>query len=169
MPVSEQGLAASRHRYQIVPRVLCFVHAGDDVLLLKGAPTKKIWPGQYNGLGGHIERGESAAAAARREIREEAGLEVDDLRLRGVVLIDTGEPVGIGLYVFTAQAQGRECRASPEGSLEWVPLGRVAELPCVGDVPVILQRLAAGEGGEAPVFSAHYRYDAAGALVMEFE
>jgi 8-oxo-dGTP diphosphatase len=170
MPASEQGLAASRHRYQIVPRVLCFVLAGDDVLLLKGAPDKKIWPGQYNGLGGHVERGESPAAAARREIREEAGLEVAELRLRGIITIDTGEPTGIGLYVFTGQALSRDCQASVEGSLEWVPRRRVADLPCVADVPVILERLArVPEAGAPPVFSAHYTYDPDGRLVMAFE
>ena len=69
MPASDQGVATSQDRYTLVPRVLCFVTSGDEVLLLKGAPGKKIWPGKYNGLGGHVERGESVHAAARREIR----------------------------------------------------------------------------------------------------
>jgi len=25
------------------------------VLLLRGAPKKKIWPDQYNGVGGHVK------------------------------------------------------------------------------------------------------------------
>src|SRR5690349_8189200 len=100
MPASDQGVAVSRLRYQLVPRVLVFVYHGDAVLLLRGAPDKKIWPGKYNGLGGHIERGESAQAAAAREVWEEAGLVLADLRLRGTILIDTGEPAGIGLFVY---------------------------------------------------------------------
>ena len=75
----------SMPRYHMIPRVLCFVTNGEDVLLIEGAPNKKLWAGQYNGLGGHVERGESPHAAARREIREEAGLDVTDLRLRGVI------------------------------------------------------------------------------------
>ncbi len=37
------------------------------------------WHGQYGVPGGHIELGESAVEAARREAREETGLEIRDL------------------------------------------------------------------------------------------
>ena len=167
MPASDQGVAVSRQRYHVVPRVLCFVYSESDVLLLHGAPDKKIWAGKYNGLGGHVERGENVQAAARREIREEAGLEVDDLRLRGVVAIDTGEPAGIGLFVFTALAHTRTTHASAEGKLEWVPLASVAARDCVEDVPVLLERLARQPAGTPP-FSARYYY-ADDRLQIEFE
>jgi len=167
MPVEEQGLGASRHRYQLVPRVLCFVFHGGSVLLLRGAANKKIWPGKYNGLGGHVERGETVHAAAEREIQEEAGLAVQDLRLRGIVTIDTGEDAGIGLYVSTAEAHDRATRASAEGSLEWVPPERVAALDCVEDLPTLLHRLTAADA-EAPPFGAHYAYDAEGRLIVSF-
>ena len=35
MPVADQGAALSANRYQLVPRVLCFVTSGPEVLLLK--------------------------------------------------------------------------------------------------------------------------------------
>lgn len=168
MPATEQGVAVSKHRYQIIPRVLCFVLHGDDVLLLKGAPTKKIWPNKYNGLGGHLERREGPAAAARREIKEEAGLEVIDLRLHGTIVIDTGEAAGIGLYVFTAQAASRAAVASGEGSLEWVPLSRVQEFDLVEDLFTLLPHIF-NLPPTAPPFSAVYYYDAADKLVIEFE
>jgi 8-oxo-dGTP diphosphatase len=166
-PAGEQGVAVSSERYKLIPRVLCFVFSGAEVLLLKGAANKKIWAGKYNGLGGHVERDETVQAAAEREILEEAGLTVTDLRLRGVVNIDTGEAAGIGLFVFTAQAVGRTTTASVEGELEWVPVVRVGGLACVADVPVLLGRLATMEAS-APPFSAHYRYDAAGKQVIRF-
>jgi 8-oxo-dGTP diphosphatase len=169
MPASEQGVSKSQDRYHLVPRVLCFVTtaSGDEVLLLKGAPDKRIWPGKYNGLGGHVERGESVHAAARREIREEAGVEVEDLRLRGVITIETGEPAGIGLFVFTATALGRAIRPSTEGTLEWVPSHRIAELDAVEDLPVLLPHVLSMKDGDPP-FSARYTYDTNDKLVIEF-
>jgi 8-oxo-dGTP diphosphatase len=168
MPATEQGVAVSKHRYQIIPRVLCFVTHGQDVLLLKGAPTKKIWPNKYNGLGGHLERREGPAAAARREIQEEAGLEVADLRLRGTIVIDTGEAAGIGLYVFTAQAASRAAVASGEGALEWVPIHRMQEFDLVEDLFTLLPHIFS-LSPTAPPFSAVYYYDEEDKLVMRFD
>ena len=168
MPAAEQGVALSHDRFKLIPRVLCFVTHGADVLLLKGAATKKIWAGKYNGLGGHVERGEGAAAAALREIREESGLAVHALRLRGVVTIDTGEAAGIGLYVYTAQAAARAVTASAEGGLEWVPAGRLAEYALVEDLYTLLPHVLA-MAPDAPPFSAHYHYDAHDRWVITFD
>ena len=167
MPAIDQGIAKSEDRYHLVPRVLCFVTLGDEVLLLRGAPGKKIWPGKYNGLGGHVERGESVHAAAEREIREEAGLAVKDLRLRGLITIDTGEAAGIGLCVFTAAALARETLPSAEGALEWVPVGEIAELYLVEDLPALLPRVLAMQPDDPP-FGARYHYDAEGRLGINF-
>lgn len=168
MPASDQGVSVSRHRYQIIPRVLCFVRHGDDLLLIKGAPTKRIWANKYNGLGGHVEPGESPTAAARRELREEAGLEVGDLRLRGVVVIQADDPVGIGLYVYTAWAATRAVIASIEGQLEWVPVDALANRDLVEDLATLIPRVL-GLTNDSPPFSALYTYDAAGRLIIRFD
>jgi 8-oxo-dGTP diphosphatase len=168
MPASDQGVVQSKDRYKLIPRVLCFVTHGADVLLLKGAPTKKIWANKYNGLGGHVERGEGVATAAAREIREEAGLPVRGLRLRGVVTIDTGEADGIGLYVFTAEALSRGFIASPEGGLEWVPVSRLTEYDLVEDLFTLLPRALAMRPADLP-FSARYSYDEFDRWVIAFD
>jgi 8-oxo-dGTP diphosphatase len=168
MPAADQGVAESKARYKLIPRVLCFVTHGAEVLLLKGAPTKKIWANRYNGLGGHVERGEGVYAAAAREIAEESGVPVRDLRLRGVITIDAREAQGIGLYVFTATALSRVTRASPEGMLEWVPIARVGEFALVEDLFTLIPYLF-NLPTDAPPFSAAYHYDAHDRWVMAFE
>lgn len=132
---------------------------GDDVLLLKGAPEKRIWAGKYNGVGGHVERDEDIKQAARREIIEETGLEVTNLTLRGIVTVDAGDADrGIGLFIFTATANSRETRPSPEGTPEWHAQGRLPTTDLADDLPVILPRLLAMETNQPPFF-ARYWYD----------
>src|SRR6476659_6756461 len=41
--------------------------------------------GKYNGLGGKLEAGEDIVSGMKREIREEAGIECESLRLRGTI------------------------------------------------------------------------------------
>jgi 8-oxo-dGTP diphosphatase len=174
MPKTDQGITENTDRYTVIPRVLVFVTHGEDVLLLKGAPDKRLWANCYNGLGGHVEAGEEVAHAARREVWEEAGLEVHDLRLRGVVHIDLGTPrttvaPGILIFVFSAQSRTRETRPSSEGSLHWLSLDALAGYDLVEDVPALLQRLARdADDPRAVSFTARYHYDDQDRLQIEF-
>jgi 8-oxo-dGTP diphosphatase len=164
----DQGVAKSKHRYQVIPRTLCFITHGNEVLLLRGGPHKRLWAGRYNGVGGHIEAGEDVHTAALREIDEETGLAVRDLRLAGVVHADAGDPaVGILFFVFTARAASKEIGVSPEGTLEWWPVDRLSETEMVEDLPVLLPRVLAMQPGAEPFF-ASYRYDEHDRLVISF-
>ena len=165
MPREDQGV--TRDRYMLIPRTLIFVTRGESVLLLKGAPNKRLWANRYNGVGGHVERGESILAAARRELLEETGLRAD-LRLRGTLLVDADENTGIGLYIFHGENPKGELRASREGALEWIPFNRLNSYPLVEDVALILERLLSMRR-EDPPFSARSFYDEADVLQVRFE
>jgi 8-oxo-dGTP diphosphatase len=166
MAAPQQGLDKSR--YQFVPRVLVFLTRGEDVLLIKGAPTKRVWPNLYNGLGGHVERGESVWKAAVREVEEESGLTDLSLWLCAVVTIDTKDAdAGILMFVFRGEGS-EEPRASAEGALEWVPISGLNVLPLVEDLPELLPRVLAMQRGDAPLWG-FYSYGAGGKLQMDFE
>jgi 8-oxo-dGTP diphosphatase len=176
MGQQDQGVSDSTGRYTAVLRTLCFVTHGDDVLLLKGAPDKRLWANRYNGVGGHVERDEDVYAAAVREICEETGWrenQVDGLALRALITVDAGDPnvgipnVGIMLFVFTACARSRQTRASAEGTLEWIARSQLQDYALVEDLPVLLPRVLSVPDGAPPLF-AHYSYDQDDQLVMNF-
>lgn len=164
----DQGVEKSRGRYHVVPRTLCFVRNGADVLLLKGAPTKRIWANRYNGLGGHVERGEDLYNATLREVQEEAGLTLRELRLAAVVHADGGDPLlGILFFVFTGWSETRDVVPSSEGSLEWCNVGALPVDAMAPDLPVILPRVLSLPAGAPPLFLA-YSYDENDQLVIRF-
>ncbi|NDJ60981.1 MAG: NUDIX domain-containing protein [Chloroflexi bacterium] len=167
MGASEQGADATAGRWLTIPRTLCFVLNGDDVLLMKRGAHKRVFPNRYNGVGGHIERHEDPLTSARREIREETGLEVSDLRLRAVYNIDAGETSGIVLFVFTARSASRAVLANDEGTLHWVPRDQVETLDLVEDLPLMLPRVLAMTPTDAPL-SVHLSYDEHDVLQMRF-
>jgi 8-oxo-dGTP diphosphatase len=164
----DQGVAKGRDRYQVIPRTLCFVTHGGEVLLLLGGPHKRLWAGRYNGLGGHVEPGEDLYASVLREVTEESGLSVHDVRLRCVVHADAGDPaVGILFFVFTAVADDEQVRPSEEGTLEWAPIHALPVERMVEDLPVLLPKVLKMGRDDPPIFAA-YAYDEQDRLVIRF-
>jgi len=168
MGAKEQGADATAGRWITIPRTLCFITQGSDVLLLKRSEHKRVFPGLYNGVGGHIERDEDPFTGAIREMQEETGLDLTNVRFRGVIHVDAGvETSGIMVFVVTAEATSRAFRDSDEGTLEWIPLDQINDLPLVEDLPLLLPILLKQEADPEPFF-AHASYDTNDNLRMIF-
>ncbi len=68
------------HYPHLYPAVIVLVHDGDRVLLAR----KAGWaPGRYGLVAGFVDNGESLESAVRREVKEEVGVEVDDIQYVG--------------------------------------------------------------------------------------
>ena len=164
MPTSDQGV--DQARYTLVPRTLIFLTRGANVLLLHGTAHKRLWPNLYNGIGGHVEPGEDLQSSAEREINEETGLQTSGLRLYGTITVDTGQNPGVCIFVFKGEALPGDPKPTPEGALEWVPMGQVSRLPLVEDLYQWLPRLFTMTSNDPP-FALHIRYDADGKIIVK--
>lgn len=88
--------------------------------------------GKYNGLGGKLLPNEDAVSGIRREIREEAGLECTRLTLRGTINWPGFGPHGENWFGFVFRIDafdGVPFTENSEGTLEWVDIDRLLELP----------------------------------------
>ena len=102
----------------------------EALLIHRNARPDDAHYGKYNGLGGKLERTEGVLEGFRREVREEAGVEVARVELRGTISWPGFGKHGedwLG-FVFVASGLGGEVRhANAEGTLEWQPLSRLLD------------------------------------------
>lgn len=166
MGAKDQGADATAGRWLTIPRTLCFVTHGNDILLLKRAQHKRVYPGRYNGLGGHIERDEDPLTSAIREVQEETGLDVTNVEFCGIIHVDAGAETGILVFVFKAEALDRQFADTSEGTLEWVPRDRIGSLPVVEDLPAVLARIF--DDHRPLPFFAHSSYDSNDEQILLF-
>jgi 8-oxo-dGTP diphosphatase len=88
--------------------------------------------GKYNGLGGKLQRDEDVLTCLRREVREEAGIECETLALRGTISWPGFGKLGEDWFAFIFRVDrwsGQLLRENHEGTLEWVEVDRLPELP----------------------------------------
>jgi len=97
-------VCGAQHHPRTDPVVIMLVHDGDRVLLGR----QRAWPaGRYSALAGFVEPGESLEEAVAREVGEEAGVGVDEIRYRSSQPWPFPSSLMLG---FTARYAGGEPR-----------------------------------------------------------
>lgn len=142
--------------HTVTPRTMCFVFNGSDVLLLKGNETKD-WNGIYDPIGGHIEEGEGVLENAIKEIKEESGLDVTDVQLRGIVHVNNFFGKNVMMFVCSARSHHRAVTGSIEGLPEWVSIKNIDSLKIFEDVKPILKHVIELESGK--IFLGTSKFD----------
>ncbi len=109
---------------------LCYVKKeGKTLMIHRVKKERDFHEGKWNGLGGKFEQGETPEECAVREIKEEAGLDVKSLKMKGFITF----PMFDGkddwfVFVFVIDEFTGELIDSPEGNLEWIPDEKLLDL-----------------------------------------
>ncbi len=127
-------------------RTVCtaFLRNGDDYLLMKRSANRKIGPGFWYGVGGHVEPAEinDPHAACLREIIEETGFseeDILDLCHRYIVMRRGGDEIVVNHFFF-GHTRTREFSESDEGRLFWVPADKVLDHSFFDAIRLTLER-----------------------------
>jgi len=115
------------------------VHRG-RLLLLKRREDDDMYPGFWDCVGGHFEKGESAQECMLREAREESGQSMKIVRVGPLIeyLDDYGRAVAVP-FVLKPDPK-KDIRLSEHSEFKWVGLRKV---PSDGLVPDLVKALAA--------------------------
>jgi 8-oxo-dGTP diphosphatase len=138
-------------RFRVVPAAYVIVRRGDEVLLLLRANTGYM-DGHWAVPAGHVERGESAVAAAVRELKEEVGLDVDGADLVPVTAMHrtggNGDPIDerVDFFFMASTWSGEPRLMEPEkaAGLDWYPLDKLPD-PLVPHEARVLGAVADGD------------------------
>lgn len=113
------------HYPRIAPAVMALVRRGDELLL---ARSPHFAPGMYSALAGFVEPGESLEHCVHREVKEEVGVEVTNLRY----FASQSWPFPHSLMIaFNCDYAGGEMKPDPSEieAAEWFTLDRLPILP----------------------------------------
>lgn len=111
-----------------------FLNNGNgQYLMLKRKRSKKIAPGLWTGLGGHIESNEytDPYKACKREIFEESGIKEEDimnLTLKYIMITHRNREEIRQHYVFFGTTNKTSVRPNSEGSLHWIDEEKLLDL-----------------------------------------
>lgn len=108
---------------------LCYLEQEDSYLMLHRIKKRQdMNQDKWLGVGGHFKEGESPEECLLREVKEETGLTLTSLRLRGIVTFVSDQYPDEYMFLYTADGFEGTMLECPEGKLEWVNKEKVNEL-----------------------------------------
>lgn len=102
---------------------LLFVIRDKRILLIE--KKRGLGAGKLNGPGGRLHAGETALAAAVREVEEELCISPRDVRVAGRVLFQVTDGMAMYIHVFRASAYSGQPMETPEAVPYWADLDAI--------------------------------------------
>lgn len=103
---------------------LCIIRQNSKILL--GMKKHGFGVGRWNGFGGKLEAAEAIEDAARRELREEAGIEVEKLEKVGILEFEWKDNPEISqVHIFKSDNFLGEPKESEEMKPQWFDVDKI--------------------------------------------
>jgi 8-oxo-dGTP diphosphatase len=124
----------------------------DSFLLLKR--IKPPHPGKYVPVGGKLDPHEDPHSAAVRELREETGLQIDQLKYCGHLVESSPVAYNWQCHIYLADIPHMAPPPCDEGSLEWISFEELDSVPTPPTDACIYQFIREGR-----IFALNAIYD----------
>ncbi|HSX33560.1 MAG TPA: NUDIX domain-containing protein [Candidatus Saccharimonadales bacterium] len=134
-------------------QVICaniFIRKADKYLVLRRSPLKKYAPGVVHPVGGKVDIGENPYEAAVREVQEEAGVSVANVRLEAVILEIKpvkDEPYNWLIFHFSADYESGDVATTEEGELIWLTSDQLRGEQLFPSVKLVIDHILNHEKG----------------------
>ncbi len=134
-------------------QIICaniFIRKGDKYLMLRRSPLKKYAPNVIHPVGGKVDIGENPVQTAVREVKEEAGISVKNVRLEAVIqeltpIVD--EPYNWLIFHFSADYDAGDVITTEEGSLEWLSADQIKDEQLFPSVRLLINEILDSKTG----------------------
>jgi len=116
---------------------MCMIYDGDRILIQNR--KNPDWPG-ITFPGGHVEPGESFVDSVIREVKEETGLDISDVRLCGVKQFTKADgSYRYMVFFFKTDTYSGQLRSSDEGEVFWINRSDLHKYELANDFECMLE------------------------------
>lgn len=133
-----------------------FLNNQGNYLLMKRADNRKIAPGVWSGIGGHIEPHEinTPLSACYREIEEESGItrdKISSLELLYIITRRSKDEIRQS-YIYFGETDQTELIQTDEGELFWIPRGELLKREYAKTFSAMLEHYTGSDKGDHALY-----------------
>ena len=123
--------------------VIVILEAREHWLMLKRKypPNKDL----FAPVGGKLESGESPRHAAIREVYEETGITIETIHYKGLLVDSSPTDYNWTCFIYQANIQYITPPHCREGTLDWIPIDSLSELPTPVSDPYLYPLILSGK------------------------
>lgn len=145
--------------------VICsnvFIRKDGKYLLMKKAANKKYASNKIHPFGGKIEKNENPYEGAVREIKEEVGIDIKNLKLEAVILEKTDEkdlPVNWLIFHFSADYDKGEVNVNEEGEAVYLSEDEIKNADLFPSVKTIINHILNSKDGTVFTTNSYHGFE----------